>query len=284
MRPKQWTKNLFVFAGIIFSFKFTEPLLIFKTLAAALVFCGVSGAVYIINDIYDYEKDRRHPEKCKRPIASGRLSIPRAKGAFVFVLLCSMIAALVLGTGFFIACAFYFFMNLAYSMRLKNYVIFDVLIISIGFVLRAMAGALVIDVQISAWLLVCTLFLALFLALCKRRNELVLMEERAVKHRLVLAEYTPMLVDAMIMVATTATVMSYSIYTVSPTGAYHLGTRYMYLTIPLVIFGIFRYLYLVHSKGLGGAPEQVLLKDKPIIADIMMWITLTVILLITGRA
>lgn len=272
MRPKQWTKNAFVFAGLLFSKNIFQLLLLGKVIAAFLLFCAVSGSVYIINDIIDAEKDRNHPEKKKRPIASGKLGRIPAGIIAGFIIILSFFSAFLLHTEFGIICLVYFFMNLGYSFYLKNQVIVDVLTIAVGFVLRAVAGAVVIDVEISPWLLVCTLLLALFLGLCKRRNELMLANEMPSKHRLVLEEYSDELLDQMIAVVTASAFMSYALYTISEKVRTEFHTTNLQFTIPFVLFGIFRYLYLVHKKNLGGSPELILLSDKPMIIDLSLWI------------
>lgn len=283
MRPKQWTKNVFLFAGLIFSMNFKFPWLWLKVIAGFLLFCGISGAVYILNDIFDYHKDKLHPEKRKRPIASNRISREYAFISLLFLIIISLTAAYLINFKFFLCIITYFVLNLLYSMYLKNIVIFDVLLISIGFVLRALAGAVIIDVKMSSWLLICTLFLALFLALCKRRHEILLMENLAGNHRAVLNDYTAPLLDQLIKIVSASTLMAYSLYAISASADLHLGTQYLWLTIPLVLFGIFRYLYLVHTKNLGGSPEVLLTSDHPMIADLVLWVLVVLLLLTLGR-
>jgi 4-hydroxybenzoate polyprenyltransferase len=279
MRPKQWAKNLFLFAGIIFALKLLEIELLFKVIAAFACFCGVSGSVYILNDILDCEKDKTHPEKCKRPIASGRLQIKVALIAFVVVLVISLLLSLMLGSHFFIVSIVYFVINVFYSFYLKNIAILDVFTIAIGFVLRAIAGAIVISVEISPWLLICTMFLSLFLALCKRRNEIVTMENNATAHRFVLKNYTPELLDQWISIMTPSTLMAYVLYTISPNVQQKFHTEHLIYTIPFVLFGIFRYLYLVHKKNLGGIPEVIILTDIPMIINMFLWVCAVLIIL-----
>lgn len=274
MRPKQWTKNGFVFAGLIFSKSFFDVGLVLKSIYAFILFALVSGAVYIINDIADRRKDVLHPEKCKRPIASGRIS-PQEAGIYsVLVLAVALGISYALEIKLFLILLSYLCLMLLYSLWLKNAVIVDVLIIAIGFVLRTVGGALAINVKISPWLIMCTTLLALFIALNKRRNELlVLSEEAKGEHRKNLMEYTPELINSMLSVVTSATVMSYSLYT------FNAGkSHYMMLTIPFVIYGIFRYQYLTLAKNWGGSPELVLLKDKPLIIDIILWIIISLVI------
>jgi len=266
MRPKQWTKNMVLFAGIIFAQKIFTEIYLLKTLFAFAIFCVLSGSVYIINDIVDVEKDRAHPHKRFRPLASGQLSPSLAAGFAVIAVLVSLGGAFWLNTGFgFIAVA-YFLLTTAYSFKLKNVVIVDVLTIAIGFVFRAVAGATAIMVNISPWLLVCTFLLALFLALSKRRHELLLLENNAFLHRKILDEYKPEMLEQMISVVTSSTLMAYSLYTFTSG-----HSEYLMGTIPFVIYGIFRYMYLVHQKNIGGSPESALLKDIPMAVNIILW-------------
>lgn len=268
MRPKQWIKNLLVFAGIIFAQRiFTDGYLL-KSFYAFLAFCLLSGSGYIINDLVDIEKDRAHPEKRNRPLASGRLNTSLAAAFLVVGLAASFGTAFWLSANFGIMAIIYFIITVSYSFKLKNIVIIDVLAIAMGFVIRAVAGAVVIGVNISPWLLVCTFLLALFLALAKRRQELVLLEDGASSYRKILDEYRPEMLDQMISVATSSTVMAYSLYTFTS-----VHSVYLMATIPFVIYGIFRYQYLVHSKDLGDSPETALLKDPPLLINIVLWIT-----------
>ncbi|MDO8586853.1 MAG: decaprenyl-phosphate phosphoribosyltransferase [Armatimonadota bacterium] len=280
MRPKQWPKNLLVFAGLIFTLNDKHPASdILKVVAAFVLFCLLSGAVYLLNDVMDAEKDRNHPKKRNRPIACGDLS---SRVALVFsatLAAGSLYASFCLNLNFGISAAVYVAAAALYSLVLKHVVIVDVLTIAAGFVVRAIAGALVIGVSISEWLLVCTTLLALFLGLAKRRNELIVLDKNAIDHRKILREYTPELLDQMLMITASCSIMAYMLYTfLSRTG---LGHRYMMATIPFVIYGLFRYLYLVHTRNLGGSPESVVLEDKPLIASILLWMgaVMTVFLL-----
>lgn len=267
MRPKQWTKNLIVFAGIIFSQKIFADGYLVMTIYAFITFCILSGSGYIINDIIDIEKDRAHPTKKNRPLASGQLSVPLAIAFVTLTIAVSLGAAFWIRINFGFLAAAYLMITLSYSFFLKNIVIIDVLTIAIGFIFRAIAGAVVIAVNISPWLLVCTFLLALFLALTKRRHELVLLDENARSHRKILVEYGPEMLDQMISVVTSSTVMAYSLYTfTSGHSTYLMGT------IPFVIYGIFRYQYLVYRKDIGGSPETALLKDAPMLINIVLWI------------
>jgi 4-hydroxybenzoate polyprenyltransferase len=272
MRPRQWTKNLILFAALIFSQNIFSPLLLFKALAAFAIFCFLSGCVYIINDLLDLKQDQIHPIKSKRPLASGRLKPATAVIAAIALFCLSFgSAAAFTNLTFMLVALIYFVLQLAYSMLLKHVVILDVFCIAAGFVLRAIGGAEVIDVPISTWLLFCTMLLSLFLALSKRRHELLLLEDDAVHHRKILFEYSPYLLDQMISVVTASTVITYTLYTVSEDTVSKFGTDRLKFTIPFVLYGIFRYLYLIHQKNEGGSPEHVLLNDLPLIICVLLY-------------
>lgn len=273
MRPKQWIKNSFVFAGLIFSKSFFHLDPIIKSLYSFILFSMVSGAVYIINDIIDREKDNLHPVKCRRPIASGKLGSSLALAFSLAVLAISLTVALIVNSKLFLILLAYFILVLSYSLKLKNIVILDVILLSGGFVLRTVGGAVVIDVFISPWLILCTTLLALFLALNKRRNELLVMSDKAGEHRKILEQYTPELINNMLSVITSTTVMSYSLYTFSAG-----KSSYMMLTIPFVLYGIFRYQYLVTVKDTGGSPELTLFKDKPLLINVALWVVTCVLI------
>lgn len=272
MRPTQWMKNLFIFAAIIFAQRFFDIPLLLKTSAAFLVFCILSGALYILNDLNDIEEDKLHPKKSARPIASGQIGKSQALFLFFILSLISLFLAFWLNKYFFIAAFIYFILQLAYSLRLKHMVILDVFIVAAGFVIRVIAGGLVIEIPLSSWLLVCTMMLALFLAMSKRRHELLLLEDNATEHRPILMEYSPYLLDQMIAVVTASTLIAYCLYTISEETVAKFGTTNLLLTSPFVLYGIFRYLYLIHQKGKGGSPEELIIKDKPLLIDILFWI------------
>ncbi|HWI55515.1 MAG TPA: decaprenyl-phosphate phosphoribosyltransferase [Desulfobacteria bacterium] len=274
MRPKQWTKNLVVFAGLIFSQKAFENGNFMLSLFTFFVFCLLSGSVYLINDLVDVQKDRAHPEKRKRPIASGDLSTSAAMTGAAAAALFSLAGAFVLHREFGLIALIYFLTTLGYTFKLKNVVLMDVIVIAIGFVFRALAGVVVINVNLSPWLLMCTFLLALFLALTKRRHELVLLDSNAISHRRILDEYTPAMLDQMISVATSSTVMAYSLYTFTSG-----HSVYLMATIPFVIYGIFRYQYLAHSRDIGGSPESALLKDWPMVVNILLWVSACLVIL-----
>ena len=279
LRPEQWTKNLFVFAGLIFGGRLLDRQEALLAVAAFVIFCALSGAVYLINDVADRDADRRHPLKRTRPIASGELSVRTALGAATLLGAGGLAAAFLIGPDFGSIATAYLALLLAYSMMLKHVVIIDVLTIAVGFVLRAVAGAVVVLVPIGPWLLVCTTLLALFMALSKRRHELVLLGDGAIEHRRILEEYSPYLLDQMIAVVTASTLIAYSVYAISPETAARLGTPRLGLTIPFVLYGIFRYLYLVHQKRGGGSPAAMLLTDRLLLACVALWATSVVVLM-----
>lgn len=279
MRPKQWTKNLFIFATLLFSKNLFNLSLLLTTILAFVIFCLLSGGVYLINDIVDLERDKNHPRKTKRPLAAGQLGISSSIIAAVLLILISLTVSFLINLYFGLVALSYFLLMTAYTLVLKEIVIIDVLTISFGFVLRVVAGALIIAVEVSPWLLICTILLALFLALAKRRHELILLEDAASVHRRILREYTSKLLDEMMAVVTASTLMAYILYTISSRTIEELHTKNLIFTTPFVIYGIFRYLYLIHQKGLGGNPEDILLKDKPLIVNIFLWILTVIIIL-----
>jgi 4-hydroxybenzoate polyprenyltransferase len=281
LRPHQWTKNLVVLAALAFSKHLFEGDAVALAGLAFAVFCALSGAVYVVNDLVDLERDRLHPVKRARPIASGALGVPAARAAAAALFGVGLLAAWGLGSGFFLCALAYLALNLAYSFGLKEVVILDVLAIAIGFVLRAVAGAVAIQVVFSEWLIVCTLLLALFLALAKRRHELVTLPDAAA-HRAILAEYSPYLLDQMIAVVTASCLTAYAFYTLAPETVGKYRTDRLALTIPFVIYGIFRYLYLVHRKEQGGSPSDVLLADRPLLAATVLWGLVVVLIVYTA--
>jgi 4-hydroxybenzoate polyprenyltransferase len=282
LRPSQWTKNLLIFAGLMFGQRLTDPRSLLLTIEAFAIFCALSGVVYLMNDIADREADARHPVKRRRPIASGELPVRMAVIAAIVLGGGSLIAAYWLRPLFGLLATCYVLLQALYSGPLKHVVIIDVLTLSIGFVLRAAAGAVVIDVAISHWLYVMTILLALFLAFSKRRHELVLLADGATGHRRILEEYSPYLLDQMIAVVTASTIVTYAVYTVSPETVQKFGTDYLGLTLPFPLYGIFRYLYLVHRKEGGGSPSDMLLADRPLLVCIALW-GMAVAVIIYGR-
>jgi 4-hydroxybenzoate polyprenyltransferase len=271
IRPKQWIKNTVVFAALIFSQRLFDAYSLITSFFAFSLFCLLTGSVYLINDIMDTEDDRRHPYKKRRPIASGKLKISTAVTTAVIMAIFSLGMSLYLDLRFGIITLVYFVLNIAYSKYLKHVVIIDVMIISLGFVLRAIGGAVVIDVEISPWLIICTTLLALFLGFGKRRHELVLLKENANEHRPILDEYSPYFLDQIIAVLTASIVVTYAFYTMSDKVQAKLQTTHLNLTIPFVLYGIFRYLYLIHQKNRGGNPTSLLFTDKPLLINILLW-------------
>jgi 4-hydroxybenzoate polyprenyltransferase len=271
LRPSQWAKNLLVFAGVLFGLRLFDVRAVARAAAAFGIFCLLSGVVYLINDIADRDSDRQHPLKARRPIASGALSVPAALRSALVLGSVALAGALALGLTFFIVAAGYLALLALYSGTLKHIVIIDVLTIAAGFVLRAVAGAVAVDVSISHWLLVCTILLALFISLAKRRHELVLLADGAVSHRPILGEYSPYLLDQMIAVVTASTLIAYVFYTISPETEQKFGTPWLGLTVPFPLYGIFRYLYLVHQREGGGSPADLLLTDRPLLVCVTLW-------------
>jgi 4-hydroxybenzoate polyprenyltransferase len=271
LRPHQWTKNLVVFAAPALSKHLFERGPLEKSVLGFVIFCALSGTVYLLNDVADVERDRLHPRKRLRPIASGALS-PRVAVLLSLALgLGSLGLSVLLGLPFVRWAALYLALNVLYSFRLKEIVILDVLSVSIGFVVRAVAGGVAIGVLVSDWLLVCTLLLALFLALAKRRHELVSLTTSATGHRKILAEYSPYLLDQMISVVTASCLTAYAFYTMAPDTVQKYRTERLAWTIPFVIYGIFRYLYLVHQKEKGGSPTDHLVTDRPLLLNVFLW-------------
>ncbi len=271
MRPWQYTKNLLVFAALIFAHKLGDVSAILSTVAAFVLFSMVASSVYLINDIRDREDDRKHPEKRHRPIACGALSPKLASIAAVILVTVGIGGSFALTIGLGAVVLSYFGLQILYQVALKRMVLLDVFAIAAGFVLRAVAGAEAIQVVISPWLLICTLLLALFLGLAKRRGELVLLEEGAEGHRRTLDLYSIEMLDQLIPVMAASTLMSYCLYTISDRTVSELGSTRLMYTIPFVIYGLFRYVYLMHRHGQGGAPDKTLLRDKPLLVTVALY-------------
>jgi len=286
MRPKQWTENLILFSGVVFAKEFMDPFLILRSFLGFVVFCFLSGMIYIINDIFDREKDRKHPSKRSRPIASGILGAGYAGITAVIGIVVFGVISWFLGFEFFKFAIAFIIINLLYSLFLRDIVILDVLGISFSFLIRAGAGVAVLysvvpSIEFSPWLWICTLFLSLFLAVCKRRNEFLVLDD-AVEHRKSLSGYSLSLLDQLVGLTATATLISYSIYTVWPGTFEKFGTRNLVFTIPFVVFGIMRYLYLVYNKMKGEDPSDVLITEKQIMIDVFLWIIVTVLIIYIG--
>jgi 4-hydroxybenzoate polyprenyltransferase len=282
LRPHQWSKNLVVFAALALSKHLFEVEPLLRSLLAFGLFCGLSGSVYLINDVADVERDRLHPVKRLRPVASGAISAAVATWVAVVLAAASLAACFALGLPFAICAALYLGLNLLYSFKLKEIVILDVISISLGFVLRAVAGALAIAVEFSDWLLICTLLLALFLALAKRRHELTTLAD-STGHRATLAEYSPYLLDQMIAVVTASCVTAYAVYTTAPDTVAKYQTDRLAWTIPFVLYGIFRYLYQVHRKDKGGSPTDILLTDRPLLINVALWALAIVVIVYSAE-
>ncbi len=271
MRPVQWSKNLLVFAGLMFAGKATDPELLLHSIIAFVSFCLFSSSIYILNDLKDVEQDRLHPVKKNRPIAAGRLS-KSAPGIFSFALgFAGLGLSCLLPHKAMIVIVTYFLLNQFYSQWLKKIVIIDVMTIAAGFVLRVLAGTFAIGVETSHWLLICTFLLSLFLGFGKRRNELMMIENGAENHRRVLAHYSPYFLDQLISVVTPSTLVCYVLYTVSPETVLKMGGKGLLATVPFVIYGIFRYLYLVHERKQGGDPSVLLVSDPLLLMSVVGW-------------
>jgi len=279
VRWTQWIKNTVVYAALIFSKHLFDPVSVFWVTLGFLAFCATASGAYVMNDIWDLERDRQHPEKAQRPLAAGRIAVSTATWLGLLLMAAGVGGAFALGGGFGLLVATYLALQFLYTFVLKHVVILDVMAIATGFAIRAAAGGVVIHVPVSPWLIICTFLLMLFLGFSKRRHEVTLLEERASHHRASLKEYSPYFLDQMISVVTASTVVAYAIYTASPEVREKLGTDKLYLTLPFVLFGIFRYLYLVHQRAEGGNPTQLLLSDRPLLVDIFLWLLVCTVLL-----
>jgi 4-hydroxybenzoate polyprenyltransferase len=272
MRPRQWTKNAFVYAGIVFDGQLFNGDSFFRVTATFFLLCLISGAVYIINDLVDIEKDRQHPKKKFRPLPSGRLSVSLAVFGAVFIPILVFVFALALSRGLAIILVLYLFINLVYSFVLKNIVLLDVLTVTSGFVLRVAAGVVVISVQaFSPWLYAAMALLALFLVVGKRRQEMLELKDKATTTRSALRDYTLPLLDDMLRFVMMGTFITYLLYTIERPSILLAGNNLTLITVPFVLYALFRYLYLIHVRGDGGAPEEVLLRDRPLQMAVVLW-------------
>lgn len=278
-RPTQWLKNGILLAPLIFAGELTNTSKLATALGATVLFCLLSSAVYVFNDIIDREKDKLHPLKKERPIASGKISAGNAAMFMAVLLIVGLVVAWNINARFFNIAVVFVLLNLFYTVWLKHVVIVDSMVVAISFVLRAYAGAFAIEVAASKWLLINTLLLALFLAFGKRRHELVFLEETATAHRKALMSYSPYLLDQLIGVVTPAVVVMYMLYSFSTEVSHKLGTENLFLTIPFVVYGIFRYLYLIHKEDKGGSPTRLLITDLPILLTVVLWLVTAVIVL-----
>jgi len=279
VRPHQWIKNSVIFAALIFSHSLDNPDHIWRSVVAFGLFCAITSAVYVLNDLFDLESDRVHPTKSLRPIAAGEIPPALAVVVGAGLAVGGLIASWRLSPPFAVLALIYLVSNLLYSAWLKRMVIVDVMVISSGFVIRAVSGGLVIGVEVSAWLILCAICLSLFLGFTKRRQELAQLEGRAVDHRRILREYSLGFLDQMISIVTAATVVVYFLYTLSPDTEAKLGTPYLPFTIPFVLYGIFRYLYLVHKKDMGESPTSTFYADRPLFVNVILWALTAVIIL-----
>lgn len=279
LRPEQWTKNLFVFAAIVFSHHIAHPDFLLRVAAAFAVLCLLSSAVYVANDLKDREADRNHPGKKDRPLARGTIRPGPARAAFFLLAGSGLGCALLLDEGMLAVSGGYFALMTAYTYGLKRVVILDVMVIAAGFVLRAVAGGVVIAVEVSPWLLICTFLLALFLALGKRRHELLLLGPEGANTRSALSSYSAPFLDQMISVVTASALVAYALYTFSPETVRKFGSANLLFTIPFVLFGIFRYLYILYHRGEGGTPERVLVRDLPFLGNLALWLIVVLVVI-----
>ncbi len=289
MRPVQWTKSLLVFLPLAFSVNerwSSDEMgllgeLLLRALAGGLIFCALSGAVYIINDIFDRERDREHPRKCKRPIASGELPLAAAATTAAVLLALSLTGSFLMGIGFGIVGIAFLAMNLSYSSFLKRVIILDTMVVSAGYLLRVLAGALIIDVTVSPWLYTTIGLGALFIALSKRHSELKAAGTNAPSQRAVLGQYSEEFLGQLVSITSASTLVAYALYTFSARNV--PPDHSLMLTVPFVVFGLFRYLYLVNHTTDAESPELVIIKDKPLIIDIVLWVATALIILVLNR-
>lgn len=272
MRPQEWTKNLLVFSGVIFSKSLTDPHNLLLSLLGFAVFCAASSAIYLFNDLCDIHADRQHPVKCLRPLASGSLSVNIARGGMVMLFAVAAVGSLALSHAFAVIIAIYLAACLAYSLKFKHVVILDVVIISSGFVLRAISGAVLIEVEVSEWLILCTSMVALLVGFGKRRHELALLQGSAGNHRASLNDYSIEFLDSIMAICSGAALITYALYTRADETVARVGSHWMLITIPFVVYGIFRYLFLIHRRGEGGDPVQILFRDRATLLNLTLWI------------
>lgn len=272
MRPQHWIKNLFLFAALVFSGHLFITGDLARILLGFLCFSLAASGIYLFNDITDIERDKLHPVKSLRPLPSGQITATAAYGSSTFLLAAGLGGSYLLGQPFFFVLLTYVTLNVMYSVYLKNVVILDVMTVAAGFVLRVLGGAVIISVPTSEWLIICTVLLSLFLGFSKRRHELTMLEASADTHRSVLQHYSHYFLDQMIGIVTASTVMSYVLYTISEDTVVKFGTKDLIYTVPFVLYGIFRYLYLVHKKDEGGDPTRLAISDRPLLLNMILWI------------
>ncbi len=279
LRPHQWIKNGFIIVPLFFAQKIFHYPSLLQCLQAVIIFCITSSSVYLINDLIDIESDRRHPLKRHRPLAKGLISPTLAVSTAIALLLLSLVLGALIGTEFFLVLFTYLLIQILYNYRLKEIVILDVFCVSGGFFLRVIAGCVAIQVAISLWLIICSILISMFLALAKRRHELTLLGQAdAENHRKVLSAYSPYLLDQMIGVIAAATLLSYMLYCISLETIQKFHTDHMIYTFPFVLYGIFRYLYLIHHKNRGGSPEKVFVTDLPLLLSVILWCVASVLI------
>ncbi len=272
MRPKQWTKNVIIYAGLVFDGQLLIPDSFFRVTVSFVLLCLAASTIYIINDLVDIERDRQHPKKKYRALPSGQLPVSVARAAAVIIPISITIIATLYSLSFSLILVIYIILNIFYSFRLKHIVLIDVMTITAGYVLRVAGGVLVIHVaKFSPWLYAVTALLALFLAISKRRQELVILADGASSARPIFKEYNLPLLDEMLRTVTTATLIAYILYTIEAPSVLLAGTNLALVTVPFVMYALFRYLYLIHVKGEGGAPDEVLLRDRPLQVSIFLW-------------
>jgi len=282
-RPAHWVKNGFVLAPLLFGRKFTDPDSSLRALAAFALFCIVSSAVYLFNDLCDRDQDRLHPVKCRRPIASGRVSSSSAVFCCALLMIVSLLGAWQLGSVFLLMLALYVVIHLAYSLGIKKIVILDVMTIAAGFVLRILAGSAAVAVTPSHWLLLCTVFVALFLGFTKRRAELVADHGPRADTRHVLKDYSTAFLDQLINIVTGATILCYALYTVDTRTQEEFHSRAMLLTLPSVMYGIFRYAYIIYHLNKGESPTRAVLRDVPTIVNVLVWLATALVVIHYGQ-
>ncbi|HWR84005.1 MAG TPA: decaprenyl-phosphate phosphoribosyltransferase [Candidatus Deferrimicrobium sp.] len=278
-RPIHWLKNGIILLALIFAGELTDPAKLELALAAIAVYCLLASAVYTFNDLLDRKTDREHPLKKQRPIASGRVSTPLAAAMVLILCAAGLLTSWLINADFFVTAIAFLGLNLLYSLWLKHLVIIDVMTVALSFVVRAYAGAFAIEVPASKWMLINTLLLALFLAFGKRRHELVMLEGKATSHRRILERYSPYLLDQLIAVITPSVLVMYMLYSFSPEVSLKLGTQNLFVTIPFVVYGIFRYLYLIHKEEQGGSPTRILIGDRPILVTVLLWLITSIVVL-----
>lgn len=272
LRPRHWIKNLFIFAGLFFSRQFFDLELLMRVGLGFILFSLAASSVYIFNDILDLAQDRKHPAKRQRPLAAGRIGVGQAAVTAVILAASAVIGAFLLNKNYFATLVIYMLMNLAYSLKIKHVVILDILFIAFGFILRVLAGVALARVYPSDWLIICAMTLALFLGFTKRRQELVFNQNNGTAAREVLSQYSIAFLDQMIAVVTACTIIAYALYTVAGETVARFGTRNLVATVPFVLYGIFRYFYLIHQQGQGEDPTTLVLRDKPTLVNLLLWL------------